>query len=48
MPEPGLGLVTVVQAVPSQCRINVSVAVPLRLSYDPTAQALLLDTAVTP
>jgi hypothetical protein len=43
-----LGLLTYVQAVPFQCKISVSVAVPVRFQYHPTAQASLPDTALTP
>jgi hypothetical protein len=47
---PGLGLPTIVQAVPSQCSVNVPVSVPdpkrVVCEY-PTAQALVADVAVT-
>jgi hypothetical protein len=47
---PGLGLPTIVQAVPSQCWVNVVVSVPdpkTVVCVNPTAHALVADVAET-
>ena len=44
---PGLGLATRYHAVPVQCRISVSRTPVLLLTYEPTAQASVAESALT-
>src|SRR5262249_58102834 len=45
--EPGAGLATMFQLVPSQCSMRVA-GMPLLLSDSPTAQTSLLETTAAP
>src|SRR5579864_6640730 len=47
LPEPGLGLLTMLQEVPFQCSMVVWL-LPLLLRLVPTAQTLLSEIAVAP
>src|SRR5438067_13696311 len=48
LPELGFGLDTCFQAVPFQCRISVLCANAPPVTYPPTAQTSVRDTAATP